>query len=130
MPTVQLIDESTTGDRIQGSHLDLESEELTVGDLIALRVRAEVRDYNNRQPGGYYGLVQPSDLENMLNGPKARRFKPIDADSQVAVALRAFRDQRVILLLPEGQATSLDQEIRLNDGDEVSFLRLVPLIGG
>jgi hypothetical protein len=89
-----------------------------------------VRRYNAKRSGRYYGLVQPSDLEKMLNGPTERRFQPIDVDRQVDVALEAFRKQRFLVLLPSGQAEDLDTPVQLNEGDAVSFMRLVPLVGG
>ena len=106
-------------------------EELeTVIDDIELRVRAEVRRYNNERTGRFYGLVQPSDLEKLINGPTERQFRPIDADRQVEVAIKAFADQRFLVLLPDGQVEDLDAPVRLSEGDEVSFMRLVPLVGG
>ncbi|HLK15083.1 MAG TPA: hypothetical protein VKT78_09780 [Fimbriimonadaceae bacterium] len=125
-----MIDETTAGGRFEAPPLDLSDESLTVRDLISLRVRAEVRRYNSERSGRFYGLVQPNDLERLLNGPTERQFKPIDADRQVDVALKAFCDQRFLVLLPDGQAEDLDTPVRLRDGDEVSFMRLVPLMGG
>lgn len=130
MPSVRMIDETTSGSRYEAPPLDLEADRLTVGEFIALRVRAEVRRYNNAADGRFYGLVQPSDVERMVNGPAERRFRPIDADRQVQVALEAFREGRFLVLLPEGQAEGLDEMVILRDGDEVGFLRLVPLVGG
>ena len=130
MPSIRLIDETTSGGRFEAPMLELEKDHLTVHELIALRVRAEVRRYNNERRGPYYGLVQPSDLETMLNGPAERRFRPIDADRQVEVALKAFREGRFLVLLPDRQVETLEETVILNDGDEVSFLRMVPLVGG
>jgi hypothetical protein len=98
--------------------------------LIALRVRAEVRRYNNERSDRYFGLVRPSDVESAINGTVFRKFKPIDADSQVEIALKGFNAQRFVVLLPNGQADSLAEKVSLVDGDSVSFLRLVPLVGG
>jgi hypothetical protein len=130
MPTINLIDETTAGGRIDVSTLDIESDDITVGELIALRVRSEVRTYNNNKAENFYGLVQPLDIETQINQPGKRAFRPIDADAQVEVALHAFRKQRFVVLLPKGQAESLEQRVRFTDGEEVSFLRLVPLVGG
>ena len=66
----------------------------------------------------------------MINGPIRRVFRHIDADRQVEVAIKAFRDQRFVVLLPDRQAERLDEVVTLKDGDEVSFLRLLPLVGG
>ena len=130
MPSIRLIDETTSGGRIEAPALELETSTVTVRDLIALRVRAEVRRYNNEHGDRFYGLIQPSDLEQMLNGPAVRRFRPIDADRQVEVAVKAFQDGRFLMLLPDRQAEDLNEVVTLNDGDEVGFLRLVPLVGG
>lgn len=130
MLTLRMIDETTTGSRFEAPKLEIETELPTVRDLISLRVRAEVRRYNNDRTDRYYGLVQPSDLEQLINGPADRKFRSIDADRQVDVAIKAFQDQRFLVLLPHRQAEDLDEPLTLSDGDEVSFLRLVPLIGG
>lgn len=130
MPSIRLIDETTSGGRIEAPSLELETSTLTARDLIALRVRAEVRRYNNEHGDRFYGLIQPSDLEQMLNGPAVRRFRPIDADRQVEVALKAFQDGRFLMLLPDRQVEDLDEVMELSEGDEIGFLRLVPLVGG
>lgn len=125
-----MIDESAYGGVLNISTLETESHQLTVGELISLRVRAEVRRYNNRTTERFFGLVQPSDIEAAINGVVPRKFKPIDADTQVEVALKGFKAQRFVVLLPNGQAESLTDTISLADGDSVNFLRLVPLVGG
>ena len=130
MPTIRLLDETTSGTAYEPPALELADSRLTLRDLIALRVRAEVRDYNNACRPRFYGLVQPTDVESLVNGPKERRFKPIDADRQVQVALEAFRKQQFFVLLKSGQVEDLDQVVSVDEGDTVSFLRLVPLVGG
>ncbi|MBX3119862.1 MAG: hypothetical protein KF784_12410 [Fimbriimonadaceae bacterium] len=130
MVQVLMVDESTAGGRIQGLTLQIASHEISIRDLIALRVRTEIENYNRERPARFYGLIQPTDVETFLNGPKERAYKPINADRQVQIALDAFEKQRFLVLLPGGQAQSLDEVVTLRDNDEVSFLRLVPLIGG
>jgi len=130
MPSVRMIDETTLGGRFEAPALELESGRLAVRDLISLRVRAEIRRYNNDRKATFYGLVQPADIKSLIDGPSKRSFRPIDADKQVDVALKAFREQRFVVLLPDRQAEDLDEVITLGEGDEVSFLRLVPLVGG
>ena len=106
------------------------SADVTIRELITFRVQNEVERYNRERPEKYYGLVQPADVETTLNGPSDRAFKPIDPGKQIDAAIQAFEKQRIIVLTPKGQAESLDDTVSLFDGDEVSFLRLVPLIGG
>lgn len=130
MVNIRVIDETTAGTRTEAPMLELECTELTVRDLISQRVRAEVRRYNVDRPDVFRGLIQPSAAEQMINGSSRRPFKPVDADHQVDVAIQAFKEQGFLILLPSGQVQDLDAPVRLSDGDEVSFLRLVPLIGG
>lgn len=129
--TIRTKDESTQGDVVDGPVIQVpDGEEIRVSELISMRVRAEVAKYNSERPSVFTGLIQPTDTESFLNGPVKRQFKPIDADIQVKVALEAFDRQRFLVLLPQGQANTLDQAVRLHEGDEVSFMRLVPLVGG
>ena len=130
MIQIRTLDQSTAGMRIEGPSLSLPSAVVTIRELITFRVQNEVERYNWEKPEKYYGLVQPTDVETVLNGPSKRAFKPIQVDKQIEAALQAFEKQRIIVLTPKGQAESLDDTVSLFDGDEVSFLRLVPLVGG
>jgi hypothetical protein len=128
--SITIIDETTSGTRQEGPTLSFPEPKITIRNLITARIYDEVERYNNRGPDKYYGLVQPSDIETALNSPRDRRFKKVDGDMQAAVALAAFESQRLLVLLPNRQAESLDETVTLSDGDEVTFLRLIPLIGG
>ena len=125
--TLTVRDETTSGEVLHALELQLAEERLTVRDLIATRVRQEVAEHNaKRMLGGFRGLVQPAEEERKLNrGPKR-----IDAEQQVAVALRAFERGSVLLLVDDRQVEALDEEITLTPSSSVSFLKLVPLVGG
>ena len=129
--TIKTIVENVSGGTSFGADLTINSSELTVEEIISLRVRAEVSIHNRESKEGIFrGIVQPSGAEVMLNGTRVSRFRPVDADDQVKLALQAFAKQRLMILLPGGQAESLDQKVELSDGEEIRFLRLVPLVGG
>jgi hypothetical protein len=125
-------DETTSGDSLAELELQLEREEITVAGLIRARVHQEVRAYNARaasQRTGFVGLVQPTETERVLNrGSRAHR--PVDADAQTRVALEAFRRGHVLLLVDDRQVTDPDQVVTLRQGSSVTFLKLVPLVGG
>src|SRR3712207_6612642 len=108
--TLTVRDETTSGEVLHALELQLAEERLTVRDLIATRVRQEVAEHNaKRMLGGFRGLVQPAEEERKLNrGPKR-----IDAEQQVAVALRAFERGSVLLLVDDRQVDELDQELVL-----------------
>ena len=130
--TVQVRDETTGGDVLGALELQLAEERTTVRDLIRARVHQEVRAHNARASAGRFrGLVQPSADEQRLNGsPDARRPRRVDAERQTAVALRAFERGQVLLLVDDRQLTELDDEVTLQPGTGVVFLKLTPLVGG
>lgn len=130
MPRFHLFDETTTGTRTPGPDLQSPAESLTLGDLIELRVREEIRGWNETGRAERGWIVPQSEVERALNGPRRARTTFYDPDDAVALAHEAFRKGRYLVLLPEGQAESLEQRVTLNEGDEIVFLRMVPLIGG
>jgi hypothetical protein len=44
--------------------------------------------------------------------------------------LRAFARSRFLLLVDDQQATDLDQELLLTVESQLTFIKLVPLVGG
>jgi hypothetical protein len=131
--TLKIRDESTLsigGDDDSGFLLEVPEERITVRDLIRARVYREVRDYNLDQPEYFQGLIQPSDAERSLNGFKMRRRRRIDPDKQFELAKRSFYTNGFILLVDDRQVDELDVEIEIRPDTTVTFLKLVPLVGG
>jgi hypothetical protein len=129
--TVVVRDESTAGHRSDGIELTFPSERITVRELIRERVYQEVQDFNRVADGCVFrGLVQPTESEAALNGYRVRKGKPIDWNEQFTKACDAFTSSRVLVIVGESQARSLDETIELRRGVEVTFLKLVPLVGG
>jgi hypothetical protein len=110
--------------------LDLDSERVTVREIIRSRVYQEVDEYNARQPEYFRGLVQPTGAEKTLDGYKLRKKRRIDAEKQFHVALDAFRDHGFLMLVDNHQVTDLDQVIEVQPDTTVTFFKLIPLAGG
>ena len=128
---VQLIDETSSGDRVGEVRLELVSERITVRELIERRVRHEVEAYNGQREDGWFrGLVEPSDAERSLNGVRPRRRRPLDPDAQVAAALAAIESNGFFMLAEGRQLESLDEVLCLSGEAAVTFVKLVPLVGG
>lgn len=127
---VQLIDATPAGEQLRTFTLHLVSEQVTARDLIETRVRQEVAAYNRRQGTTFCGLVQPVATERVLNGFKVRRGHTLNADKQCAAAVAAFEANGFFLLVDDRQVESLDERIPLTDQTTVSFVKLVPLVGG
>src|SRR4051794_17962022 len=129
--TLTIRDETTTGQVVQEWTLDFLTERVSVRELIRGRVYQEVQDHNlERAAPPFRGLVQPGADETAVNGPpKERTPRPIDWHKQFAVAQDAFENGRVLILIGDRQADSLDEEIEVRPDTVVTFLRLVPLVG-
>lgn len=130
MGMVTFVDETTSGDRGVGWGIEIAEERLALRELIRRRVFQEVAEYNARTPGVFQGLVQPKDTERVLNGYALRTPRRIDPEAQSELALKAFAGNGFLVLVGERQVTDLDEEIELVLGTEVTFLKLVALVGG
>jgi hypothetical protein len=127
---IAIRDETTAGKVLNEWSLDILTERVTVRELIRSRVYQEVQDYNLRQPDVFRGLVQPTDAEQALNGYKLRERRGIEWKPQFERAIAAFEKNEILILINDHQAESLDEEIEIKPGTQVSFLRLALLVGG
>jgi hypothetical protein len=130
MPTTLTIrDETASGQTTREFTLEVLAERCTVRDLIRSRVYQEVKDYNRRRPETFSGLVAVEDAAAAAGGPR-RRQGTLDWRVQFARAVEAFEAGRVLVLVAERQAQSLEDEIEVAPSTSVSFVKLVPLVGG
>ncbi|MEU6312949.1 hypothetical protein [Streptomyces sp. NPDC047014] len=130
MAMVTFVDETTSGSRGDGPVLDLPEERLALRELIRRRVFQEVAEFHARRPEVFRGLVRPEGAEAVLNGWALRGPRSVDPEKQTALALRAFARNGFLVLVGDRQITGLDEEIDLRADTEVTFLTLVPLVGG
>ena len=130
MPTITIRDETLTGQSIAEHPLDLLTERVTVRELIRSRVYQEVQDYNRRQPETFRGLVQPTDAEQTLNGFRVRNHRQLDWKQQFEKACDAFERHGFFVLVNDRQPDSLDEELTIDPTKTVTFVKLVPLVGG
>ena len=130
MTTVEIRDETSGGTEIRAFDLELPATSITARELIRARVRQEVEAHNRSLPERFAGLVQPTDTERDLNGYRFRKPRRLNPDRQAEVALAAFESNGFLLLVDDVQVTSLDEEVHLAPGSRISFLKLVPLVGG
>ncbi|MFJ3907247.1 hypothetical protein EDE04_2730 [Streptomyces sp. 2132.2] len=110
MAMVTFVDETTSGGRAGGWEFEVAEERLALGELIRRRV---VREVAERRAAG---LVQPPGQP--------------DAEQQAELALAAFRRGGFLVLVGDRQVTELDEVVDLPPGTEVTFLKLVALVGG
>jgi hypothetical protein len=123
-------DETAAGKTIHSIRLDFPASLVTVGDIIEKRVFAEVEAINKKGAKEFYGLIQPTDAEQTLNGFRVREFRPIDPVKQTAIAKEAFMSNGFFMLIDNVQPESLEQNFVLHQDSEISFIKLTPLVGG
>ena len=130
--TLTVYDESTGGARDEALELTFPTDEITVRELIRERVHQEVKDYNasKAQSPVFRGLVQPTGAEEALNGYKLKKPRMIDWEPQFEKAIDAFESRQILILVNGTQVDDLEERIEVAPGTEVSFVRLVPLVGG
>jgi hypothetical protein len=123
-------DETLSGDRDNGLSLEFLNEVITVRELIRERVYEEVRQFNAAQPAVFHGLVRPDDALPVPHGFRMQSARKVDWEKQYQVALEAFDRNGFFILVDNKQVESLDETVLLRPTTEVSFVRLVPLVGG
>ena len=128
--TITIQDKSTISAPGYFWELPVATEQLTVQELIKIRVFEEVEDYNARQSDLYRGLVQPSEAEQTLNGYKMLKRRKIDWEVQFEAAVQAFQQNGFLILVDDRQVTELDDVIKILPETSITFLKLVPLVGG
>ena len=128
---LKIFDETSSGDVYNETVLRLASTRICARDVIEQRVRREVQKFNDAKKKELFsGLVQPRNTEKELNGYRFKKEKVVDADEQVEIALSAFSENKYFFLVDDKQVESLDDEFGITDDTKVSFLKLIPVVGG
>ena len=126
-----ITDETTSGEVYNETVLRLASTRVSARDLIEQRVRQEVDGFNNKETRKLFsGLVQPRGTEMELNGYRFKKKKLIDAEEQVEIALSGFSTNKYFLLVDDRQVESLDELFGITERTKVTFLKLIPIVGG
>jgi hypothetical protein len=127
---IVLADTTASGTEMARLLLDDVPSPIRLRDLIRHRVREEVARYNAAPVPRFNGLVQPTDAERTLNGYVLRTPRALDWQTQADAAVRAFGRNGFFVFAGDRQVEDLDEELTLAEADVISFVRLVPLVGG
>ncbi len=130
MASVTFRDETATGRALAEFALPDLPERISARELVRLRVREEVARYNASPTHHFRGLIKPTDAEAELNGHRMRTARVLDWEKQADAAEAAFARNGFLLLVGDRQIEDLDTEIDLITDSVVSFVKLVPLVGG
>ncbi len=102
MPLITIVDEVTGAPGGPEWTLEVFEETLRLDELIRRRVFLEV----------------------------AESGAQVDPEERTRVTLDAFGRNAFVVLVDDRQVTALDEKVRLHAGARVTFLKLVPLVGG
>ena len=141
---LEIYDERRPGAERELRHrLELPVERMTARDLIRCRIEADVAIHNAVErtrldakiAAWDQWLVRPGSVERALNGQRgtygpARGHKTLASEPLVAVALEAFARNGFFMIFDGRQITDLDDVLTVEHDSALTFLRLVPLVGG
>jgi hypothetical protein len=155
---LEIYDERRPGAERELRHrLELPVERMTARDLIRCRIEADVAIHNaverarfDGETAAYDGagrgapnewLVTPGAVERALNGPRdaygprpgvksPERMALIESQPLIAVALEAFARNGFFMIFDGRQIVDLDEVLTVEHDSTLTFLRLVPLVGG
>ena len=126
--TLSILYETTAGERCNAGVFQFDEATLTLRELIRVFVQKEVERFNETGSEAFRGLVQPDESERILNGVRERPV--LDWEKQFTKAIAAFKGNGFVVLLDERQMTDLDETLHLTPESQLTFLKLVPLMGG
>lgn len=118
--TLVIRDEDSAGNLLNQIEISLSSPVLTLRDVIAERVLQEIETVRKRKNTDLpYGLVSQQAPAN-----------EVDYEQELMRALAAFGENRYFVLLDDRQVEDLDEPVSLRDAAIVTFVRLIPIVGG
>ena len=126
--TLSILYETTAGERCSAGAFQFDAATLTLRELIRVFVQQEVKRFNESGSEAFRGLVQPEESERILNGVRERPV--LDWEKQFTKVITAFKSNGFVVLLDERQITDLDETLHLTPQSQLTFLKLVPLMGG
>jgi len=126
--TLSIVYETTAGERCSAGAFQFDATTLTLRDLIRVFVQEEVKRFNEAGSEVFRGLVQPEESERILNGVRERPV--LNWEKQFDKAITAFKGNGFVVLLDDRQIDDLDETVHLTEQSKLTFLKLVPLMGG
>lgn len=113
-----------------------EGDDLTVRDLIARVVRAEVAAFRGRQEERK--LARVLSARQIAEGAEKGKVdmggrdleQTVDDEQAVAAALQAFEDGLYLVVLDGDELRELDRSVYLTPDSRLTFIRLALLAGG
>ena len=123
--SIKILDETTSGTILNQLKLDFLTAKISLCDLITNRVRTEIENQKQSQTPQMYSLI-----EGDTDKTESELLNPDLIHKKVEFALEMFQKNGFLVLIDDVQMVDLTQEIYLNHQTQITFLKLIPLIGG
>ncbi len=122
MPRQILVsDASVRGKVLRHVQLEVPGDLISVRELIRMRIYHDAGEKRKRPSP----LLQLLRAANEDNAPQARAVPlTFDAECQLRLAIDAFQNKSLFVLVNDRQMDALDEEIFLSDETTISFLNL------
>ncbi len=119
---------------VENYRITLSKRKISISEFIAEKVYQEVSAYNSRARANYgREYLRNEEIEPMQDvgkiGLGSKRRRQVDPEEEYQKALQAF-EQNVFLILVDGRQRKLDDIITVTPQTNITFIRLVPLVGG
>jgi len=111
-------------------------EHLKLRNLITAVVTKQVKEFNEQNDNGsILKYLKPTEIEDSAQVGKVGfnhkyNNKTANLEDSIKVAIQGFMDGVYFVFINEKKIESIDQEITLEQGDQITFLRLTFLSGG
>lgn len=126
MPTITLQDASLQGQQQSPWQMNIFEEQSTLREILRSRIYQEVSEYNAQKRSQSLCLITLMPVGR----PQADAAPPVDWQIHYKRAVEAFKKKRYLVLINGRQMTKLDAPVHLTDQTTITFLKLIPLIGG
>lgn len=120
---------------VEKKEITLNNLPQTLRELIVEFVRMNVQQFNHKEPEvPLLNYLTKSDVElQSMTGKIGFQTKynenQTDPDEAVETAIQAFQDGLYRVFIHEDELEELDHPITIQDGDEITFIRLTMLAG-
>lgn len=131
--TIRIYDEAVGGERSLRMELPRSDERVPAAELIRRRVAKDLAAWRRREENAPEGLAagfRDGIRDGFAEGAMPCPWGKMDEEAACRVALEAFDRQAFVLLVDSLHVEDRDTIVRLDETSEVTFLRLVPLVGG
>ena len=128
--TLLVNDETVRGERTHTARVKLEAAQCSVRQLLEQRIRQEAKRFNLERPVVFRALVRPADADETAQGFRMRRHRDVDADAQIRAALEACASGSLTVHIDGKAVLDIDAPVALNAESQVTFISLMPVVGG